>query len=307
LKKIKPDQSGNGIPSSALRETAALRELQHPNIVSLLDVVHENGRLVLVFEYLHNDLKRYLAAMDRVGRDVAIPLVKSYLQQLMAGVEFCHARRVLHRDLKPDNLLISHDGALKIADFGLSRAYDAPSRVYTHEVVTQWYRPPEILLGGHHYSTGVDVWSVGCIFVEMLTCCALFPGDSEIDQLYTIFRTLGTPEEAEWPGVTRLPNYTHNFPKWRRRMWNEAEAFTRTRSRNELGVLGADLLDKLLIYDPESRISASQALRHAYFDDLAGAREVALDAQAWFESVGACAIDSDVDIREEGGDAGSSC
>uniref|UniRef100_A0A8C2SPR2 cyclin-dependent kinase n=1 Tax=Coturnix japonica TaxID=93934 RepID=A0A8C2SPR2_COTJA len=136
--------------------------------------------------------------------------------QLLQGLAFCHAHRVLHRDLKPQNLLINADGAIKLADFGLARAFGVPVRTYTHEVVTLWYRAPEILLGCKYYSTAVDIWSLGCIFAEMVTRRALFPGDSEIDQLFRIFRTLGTPDEASWPGVTALPDYKPSFPKWAR-------------------------------------------------------------------------------------------
>lgn len=110
------------------------------------------------------------------------------MYQLLSGLAFCHSRRVLHRDLKPQNLLIDKEGSLKLADFGLARAIGIPVRTYTHEVVTLWYRAPEILLGSKHYSTAVDVWSVGCIFAEMATKIPLFPGDSEIDEIYKIFR-----------------------------------------------------------------------------------------------------------------------
>lgn len=115
-------------------------------------------------------------------------LLQSYLFQLLSGLAFCHARRILHRDLKPQNLLIDRHGSLKLADFGLARAIGIPVRTYTHEVVTLWYRSPEILLGSKHYSTAVDIWSVGCIFAEMAAQQPLFPGDSEIDELYKIFR-----------------------------------------------------------------------------------------------------------------------
>ncbi|XP_070336034.1 cyclin-dependent kinase 3 isoform X5 [Odocoileus virginianus] len=201
-----------GVPSTAIREISLLKELKHPNIVRLLDVVHSEKKLYLVFEFLSQDLKKY---MDSIPASELPPhLVKSYLFQLLQGVNFCHSHRVIHRDLKPQNLLISELGAIKLADFGLARAFGVPLRSYTHEVVTLWYRAPEILLGCQFYSTAVDIWSIGCIFAEMVTRRALFPGDSEIDQLFRIFRTLGTPSEAMWPGVTQLPDYKGSFPKW---------------------------------------------------------------------------------------------
>lgn len=131
---------------------------------------------------------------------------------MIAGLNFCHARRILHRDLKPQNLLIDRSGALKLADFGLARAFGIPVRTYTHEVVTLWYRAPEILLGQQQYSTPVDMWSIGTIFAEMVMKCPLYPGDSEIDELFKIFRTLGTPNEELWPGVSKLPDYKPTFP-----------------------------------------------------------------------------------------------
>ncbi|XP_029067507.1 cyclin-dependent kinase 3 isoform X2 [Monodon monoceros] len=215
LKKIRLDLETEGVPSTAIREISLLKELKHPNIVRLLDVVHSEKKLYLVFEFLSQDLKKYMDSTP--ASKLPLHVVKSYLFQLLQGVNFCHSHRVIHRDLKPQNLLINELGAIKLADFGLARAFGVPLRSYTHEVVTLWYRAPEILLGSRFYSTAVDVWSIGCIFAEMVTRKALFPGDSEIDQLFRIFRTLGTPNEAMWPGVTQLPDYKGSFPKWTRK------------------------------------------------------------------------------------------
>ncbi|XP_039568950.1 cyclin-dependent kinase 2 [Passer montanus] len=214
LKKIRLDTETEGVPSTAIREISLLKELNHPNIVKLLDVIHTENKLYLVFEFLHQDLKKFMDSSSLSG--IALPLIKSYLFQLLQGLAFCHAHRVLHRDLKPQNLLINAEGSIKLADFGLARAFGVPVRTYTHEVVTLWYRAPEILLGCKYYSTAVDIWSLGCIFAEMITRRALFPGDSEIDQLFRIFRTLGTPDEAAWPGVSALPDYKATFPRWAR-------------------------------------------------------------------------------------------
>lgn len=189
----------------------------------------------------------------------------------MSGLAFCHSRRVLHRDLKPQNLLIDREGSLKLADFGLARAIGIPVRTYTHEVVTLWYRSPEILLGSKHYSTAVDMWSVGCIFAEMACKIPLFPGDSEIDELYKIFRVLGTPNEFSWPGISDLPNYKADFP-----CWPEVDLECVINSRDpksekvsmNLDADGIDLLQKMLIYEPGKRISAKQALLHPYFRDI---------------------------------------
>ncbi|XP_077993462.1 cyclin-dependent kinase 2-like [Glandiceps talaboti] len=258
LKKIRLDTESEGVPSTAIREISLLKELNHPNIVRLLDVVHSEKKLYLVFEYLNQDLKKYMDNAPPSG--LPLPLVKSYLFQLLQGVAYCHSHRVLHRDLKPQNLLIDAEGAIKLADFGLARAFGVPVRTYTHEVVTLWYRAPEILLGTRFYSTAVDVWSIGCIFSEMITRRALFPGDSEIDQLFRIFRTLGTPDESMWPGVCKLPDYKSTFPKW--------PAQDVTKVVPTLDADGQDLLKQMLTYEPSQRISAKTALSHRYFCDV---------------------------------------
>jgi len=184
-------------------------------------------------------------------------LVQSYTSQMLQGLLYCHQRRILHRDLKPQNLLIDQRGTLKLADFGLARAFCIPIRQYTHEVITLWYRAPEILLGAQAYSIPVDIWSAGCIFAEMLAKRPLFPGDSEIDQLFRIFRYMGTPTEEIWHGCTSLPDYKHNFPNWKKQdlknIINEAHPFA------------IDLLQKMLEYEPSQRISAKEALLHPYF------------------------------------------
>lgn len=161
-----------GVPSTAIREISLLKELNHPNIVKLLDVIHTENKLYLVFEFLHQDLKKFMDASALTG--IPLPLIKSYLFQLLQGLAFCHSHRVLHRDLKPQNLLINAEGSIKLADFGLARAFGVPVRTYTHEVVTLWYRAPEILLGCKYYSTAVDIWSLGCIFAEMVWRLARF-------------------------------------------------------------------------------------------------------------------------------------
>jgi cyclin-dependent kinase len=190
--------------------------------------------------------------------------VKKFTYQLLSGIRYCHAHRVLHRDLKPQNLLIDKEGNLKIGDFGLARAFGVPLRTYTHEVVTLWYRAPEILLGGRQYSTGVDMWSVGCIFAEMATRKPLFPGDSEIDEIFKIFRLLGTPTEQEWPGVTSFPDFKSSFPKWERKQDDE---LVNADGVKVLGDEGLNLLDALLVFDPAGRMSAKQAVHHPYFQE----------------------------------------
>ena len=217
----------------------------------------EENRLYLIFEFLSMDLKKYMDSlppeklMDR-------ELVRSYLFQITSAILFCHRRRVLHRDLKPQNLLIDKKGIIKVADFGLGRSCGIPVRIYTHEIVTLWYRAPEVLLGSPRYSCPVDIWSVGCIFAEMSTRKPLFQGDSEIDQLFRMFRILKTPTEDIWPGVTSLPDYKNTFPCW---STNQLANQLKNLSRE-----GIDLIQKMLIYDPVHRISAKDVLAHPFFD-----------------------------------------
>jgi len=253
LKKIRLENEDEGIPSTAIREISILKEMIHPTIVSLLDVVNYDNKLYLVFEFLDQDLKKY---MDTVS-SVTPPLVQSYTKQLLQGLTYCHQRRIVHRDLKPQNLLIDKKGSLKIADFGLARAFCVPVRQYTHEVVTLWYRAPEILLGSATYSIPVDIWSAGCIFAELLLKKPIFPGDSEIDQLFKIFRQMGTPTEEMWHGCTSLPDYKPSFPKWKK------QEFSKVFENTHLAAI--DLLEKMLTYEPTQRISARGALNHPYF------------------------------------------
>ncbi|WVO20083.1 hypothetical protein I312_101844 [Cryptococcus bacillisporus CA1280] len=260
LKRIRLEAEDEGVPSTSIREISLLKELnQDDNIVKLLDIVHSEAKLYLVFEFLDMDLKKY---MDTIGENegLGLDMVKKFSYQLVKGLYFCHGRRILHRDLKPQNLLINKAGDLKIGDFGLARAFGIPLRTYTHEVVTLWYRAPEILLGSRHYSTAIDMWSVGCIIAEMATRQPLFPGDSEIDEIFRIFRVLGTPDEDVWPGVGGLPDYKPTFPQWH--PVDLADVI------HGFEPEGVDLIAQTLVYNPSHRISAKRALQHPYFDTV---------------------------------------
>ncbi|CAL8471191.1 g10733 [Coccomyxa elongata] len=268
VKKSRLDMEQEGVPCTTLREVSVLRSLdESSHVVRMLDVQHVTERekpvLYMVFEYLPMDLKEYLDTHWKIER-MTLALVKLLMYQLVKGVAYLHGRGVMHRDLKPANLLIDNPDTetptLKIADLGLARVFSIPIKSYTHEIMTLWYRAPEVLLGATHYAPPVDMWSIGCIFSELITGHPLFPADCELQQLLHIFQLLGTPTERVWKGVSKLEDW-HAFPNWRPR---DLSTIYPT-----LDADGVDLLQRLLRYSPGQRISAKEALRHPYFQDVA--------------------------------------
>jgi len=261
LKRVRLDDDDEGVPSSALREICLLKELNHRNIVRLHDVLHSDRKLTLVFEHCDQDLKKYF---DSLNGEIDPDIVKSFMFQLLRGLSYCHSRNILHRDLKPQNLLINKSGELKLADFGLARAFGIPVRCYSAEVVTLWYRPPDVLFGAKLYTTSIDMWSAGCIFAELANAGRpLFPGSDVDDQLKRIFKLLGTPTESTWPNMSSLPEFKQ-FP-----LYNPSMTFAQVVPK--LSSRGRDLLQRLLICFPTQRLSADESMAHPYFQDLSAA------------------------------------
>jgi cyclin-dependent kinase len=257
LKTIQLEED-EGIPSTAVREIALLKHLRHPNCVALQDVIHMHEKLTMVFELLELDLKKYL---DVCQSGLEMITVKSLMYQLLQGISYCHKQRILHRDLKPANLLLNRAGILKIADFGLARSFAMDVAALKHEVITLWYRAPELLLGATQYSTEVDIWSIGCIFAEMITGMPLFPGTNENDQLDRILKTMGTPSAASWPEFTSMPLYSDALPSY---PVIPGTAISKLIADPE----GADLLGRLLHMNPKHRVTAEEAMTHTFFSDL---------------------------------------
>ncbi|KAI8981898.1 serine/threonine-protein kinase pef1 [Mycotypha africana] len=276
LKEIHLDPE-EGAPSTAIREISLMKELKHPNIVHLQDIIHTDSRLVLVFEFMDQDLKKYIDARVRnpstnnnstssnganstSGSILNPNTIKSFMYQLLKGIAYCHENRVLHRDLKPQNLLINKYHQLKIGDFGLARAFGIPVNTFSNEVVTLWYRAPDVLLGSRTYSTSIDIWSAGCIMAELYTGKPLFPGTTNDDQLQKIFRLLGTPTEQTWPNIAQLPEYKPPQVVY--------PAQHMSQILPAVDPNGINLLSRMLQYQPQMRITAKDALDHAYFDEV---------------------------------------
>ncbi|XP_056320524.1 cyclin-dependent kinase 11B isoform X2 [Danio aesculapii] len=258
LKRLKMEKEKEGFPITSLREINTILKAQHPNIVTVREIVVGSNmdKIYIVMNYVEHDLK---SLMETMKQPFLPGEVKTLMIQLLRGVRHLHDNWILHRDLKTSNLLLSHKGILKIGDFGLAREYGSPLKPYTPVVVTLWYRSPDLLLGAKEYSTAVDMWSVGCIFGELLTQKPLFPGKSEIDQINKIFKDLGSPSEKIWPGYSELPAV--------KKMSFTEYPYNNLRKR--FGALlsdqGFDLMNKFLTYCPAKRISADEALKHEYF------------------------------------------
>lgn len=264
LKKVRVSLNEEGVPTGTLREIGLLRQLdaaQHPNVVRLLDICHGNRLerelvLFLVFEHIDQDLAGFLERCPEPGLD--LELIAWLLKQLLTGVEFLHSHRIVHRDLKPQNVLVTAQRQLKLADFGLARLYER-SMSLTPVVVTLWYRPPEVLLQAN-YGSPVDLWSCGCILAEMSRRKPLFGGRSEADQLSRILEIMGLPPADEWPADAAVSRQT--FSNFSSCGTSLEEAVP------QLEGPFMDLLHQMLRFSPHRRITAKAALAHPCLADV---------------------------------------
>ncbi|XP_020114067.1 probable serine/threonine-protein kinase At1g54610 [Ananas comosus] len=257
LKKVRFDNLEPESVKFMAREILILRKLDHPNVVKLEGLVTSrmSCSLYLVFEYMEHDLAGLAAGPDI---KFTLPQVKCYMHQLLSGLEHCHTRNVLHRDIKGSNLLLDNGGLLKIADFGLATFFD-PNHKHpmTSRVVTLWYRPPELLLGATDYGVGVDLWSAGCILAELLAGKPIMPGRTEVEQLHKIFKLCGSPSEEYWK-KSKLPHATIFKPQhpYKRCIKETFKDFPPS---------SLPLIETLLAIDPAERKTATAALRSEFF------------------------------------------
>ncbi|XP_014483440.1 PREDICTED: cyclin-dependent kinase 9-like [Dinoponera quadriceps] len=267
MKKILMENEKEGFPITALREIKILQLLNHENVVKLIEICrtratqHNQYRstFYLIFEFCEHDLAGLLS---NVNVKFNLGEIKKVMQQLLNGLYYIHSNKILHRDMKAANVLITKNGILKLADFGLARALSIKnSHRYTNRVVTLWYRPPELLLGDRNYGPPVDLWGAGCIMAEMWTRSPIMQGSTEQHQLVLISQLCGSITPEVWPGVENLSFFkaSTDLPKGqKRKVKDRLKPYLKDRH-------ACDLLDKLLTLDPDKRINADQSLNHDFF------------------------------------------
>ncbi|XP_030473758.1 cyclin-dependent kinase C-2 C-like isoform X1 [Syzygium oleosum] len=257
LKKVRFDNFQPESIQFMAREISILRRLDHPNIMKLEGIITSrlSNSMYLVFEYMEHDLSGLISSPQIMFSDAQ---VKCYMKQLLSGMEHCHLHGVIHRDIKASNILVNNEGILRIGDFGLANILNSKNRQQlTSHVVTLWYRPPELLMGSTSYGVTVDLWSVGCVFAELLLRKPILKGRTEVEQLHKIFKLCGSPPDGYWK-MSKIPHATIFRPR------HSYERTLRERCKG-IATSAVNLMETFLSIEPHKRGTASSALISEYF------------------------------------------
>ncbi|ORY77929.1 Pkinase-domain-containing protein [Neocallimastix californiae] len=260
IKKFKEKEDDTQIRRTAMKEVKILKQVRHDNIVQLFDIFKRKGKLYLVFEYVdHTILEDLDKNPNGLSDDPVHGVVRKMLWQILKAVEYLHSHNIIHRDIKPENILITNSGIIKLCDFGFARTLAGPGAKYTEYVATRWYRSPELLVGDTEYGKPVDIWAVGCILEEMLTSQPLFPGNSDIDQLYRIIKCLGPLPKRQLDAFLRNPLFVGiRMPEIGKQIPLEIKI-------PKISPYTFAFLKSCLIYDTNERATVEQLLNDPYF------------------------------------------
>ena len=281
LKKIRI-RPNKGKSTSCDREIQHLSVLNHKNLIKLIEVIHSENFIYMVLELFDYDLGKIVEKIQH-----SIDKIKFVVYNLLEGLSYLHQNSIIHRDLKPSNLLINKTGSLKISDFGLAKKIEK-NALNSPSVVSLWYRPPELLFGSDNQTTAIDIWSLGCIFGEMLIGNPIFCGQSEIEQIDLIVKLLGTPEESDWPGLNNL-KFFNMFSLKQNSKKNLKNNFS------QLSKIGLHLISSMLIYDPIRRISAKDGIISNYFNE----NPEICEQQSWINFINKIEINGNYHYEDE--------